>query len=223
MVPLYASCSAGRQPLFVHSTFALVMAVFNLVVTRQRSRTFRETQQPRAPPPTLPVMPSSSASRATYGACLPVPLTDPNDPLNFKTWEKAATIFCCCLFSLAHDRRPVFIGCRVVLLDRRRHAKLVHGLSRRENRARTVHRRNRVDSASHSHRAHVFSLEKQGVWLTQTLISILLNIFSSYINAALGWQWDYWAAAIAIAVGLVVSIFGAFETRYARPAIVELE
>lgn len=30
---------------------------------------------------------------------LPIPSNDPNDPLNYKTWEKAATIFCCCWFS----------------------------------------------------------------------------------------------------------------------------
>jgi hypothetical protein len=30
--------------------------------------------------------------------CLPIPSNDPNDPLNFKTWEKIATIFCCCWF-----------------------------------------------------------------------------------------------------------------------------
>lgn len=31
---------------------------------------------------------------------LPIPSNDPNDPLNYKTWEKAATIFCCCWFSM---------------------------------------------------------------------------------------------------------------------------
>ena len=30
---------------------------------------------------------------------LPIPSNNPNDPLNYKTWEKAATIFCCCWFS----------------------------------------------------------------------------------------------------------------------------
>lgn len=29
---------------------------------------------------------------------LPVPSNDPNDPLNWKRWEKAAVIFCCCWF-----------------------------------------------------------------------------------------------------------------------------
>ncbi|KAK5722298.1 hypothetical protein LTR15_005527 [Elasticomyces elasticus] len=30
---------------------------------------------------------------------LPIPSSDPNDPLNWKKWEKAAVIFCCCWFS----------------------------------------------------------------------------------------------------------------------------
>jgi hypothetical protein len=29
---------------------------------------------------------------------LPVPSDDPNDPLNWKLWEKAAVVFCCCWF-----------------------------------------------------------------------------------------------------------------------------
>jgi hypothetical protein len=29
---------------------------------------------------------------------LPIPSDSPNDPLNFKRWEKAAIVFCCCWF-----------------------------------------------------------------------------------------------------------------------------
>lgn len=31
---------------------------------------------------------------------VPVPSNDPNDPLNFSTWERYSVIFCCCWFSL---------------------------------------------------------------------------------------------------------------------------
>lgn len=31
---------------------------------------------------------------------IPVPSKSPNDPLNFKTWEKAGIVFCCCWFSI---------------------------------------------------------------------------------------------------------------------------
>lgn len=29
---------------------------------------------------------------------LPIPSNSPNDPLNWKAWEKSAVIFCCCWF-----------------------------------------------------------------------------------------------------------------------------
>jgi hypothetical protein len=31
---------------------------------------------------------------------IPVPSSDPNDPLNFLPWEKYAVVFCCCWFSI---------------------------------------------------------------------------------------------------------------------------
>lgn len=30
---------------------------------------------------------------------IPVPSSDPNDPLNFRKWEKYGLVFCCCWFS----------------------------------------------------------------------------------------------------------------------------
>lgn len=55
-------------------------------------------------------------------------------------------------------------------------------------------------------------------WTMQTCLSGALNIASSYIVASLGWKWYYGVFAIAVGVGLVFAIFGAFETRFARPA-----
>lgn len=31
---------------------------------------------------------------------IPVPSSDPNDPLNFRRWEKYGIVFCCCWFSI---------------------------------------------------------------------------------------------------------------------------
>jgi hypothetical protein len=31
---------------------------------------------------------------------IPVPSADPNDPLNFRPWEKYGVVFCCCWFSI---------------------------------------------------------------------------------------------------------------------------
>ena len=33
---------------------------------------------------------------------LPVPSDDPNDPLNFKRWEKFGIVFSCCWFCKSH-------------------------------------------------------------------------------------------------------------------------
>lgn len=41
---------------------------------------------------------------------LPVPSNNPNDPLNWKTWEKAAVISCCCWFC-THDCGHLLFCC----------------------------------------------------------------------------------------------------------------
>ena len=61
-------------------------------------------------------------------------------------------------------------------------------------------------------RGRVFGL----YWMAQSIFSGLLNLSSSYINAALGWRWYYWIFSIAIAFGLVLAFFCAFETRFSR-------
>lgn len=55
-------------------------------------------------------------------------------------------------------------------------------------------------------------------WTAQTVFSGVLNISCSYINASLGWRWYYWIFTITIGVGFIISFFGAYETRFARPA-----
>lgn len=56
-------------------------------------------------------------------------------------------------------------------------------------------------------------------WATQTAFSSALNLASSYETAALSWRWYYWVYVITVAVGLIVAIFTAFETRFQRPAM----
>ncbi|RHZ64277.1 uncharacterized protein CDV56_105704 [Aspergillus thermomutatus] len=55
-------------------------------------------------------------------------------------------------------------------------------------------------------------------WATQNTITSCLNLASSYEAAALGWRWFYWVYVIAVAVGMLIVIFGCFETRYQRQA-----
>jgi MFS family permease len=55
-------------------------------------------------------------------------------------------------------------------------------------------------------------------WTTQNVVTSCLNMASSYEAAALGWRWFYWVYVIAIGVGLILVVFGCFETKYQRGA-----
>lgn len=52
-------------------------------------------------------------------------------------------------------------------------------------------------------------------WATQNIFSSALALASSY-EATISWRWYYWVYVIAVSIGLILVIFGAFETRYAR-------
>lgn len=56
-------------------------------------------------------------------------------------------------------------------------------------------------------------------WATQNVITSCLNLASSYEAAALGWRWFYWVYTIAVGVGLIIVIFGCFETRFHRRGV----
>lgn len=56
-------------------------------------------------------------------------------------------------------------------------------------------------------------------WTAQTILGSCFALASSYEVAALGWRSYYWVFAIAIALGLALTIFFGFETRFARPAV----
>ncbi|KAK7951318.1 uncharacterized protein PG986_007046 [Apiospora aurea] len=189
---------------------------------------------------------------------LPIPSNSPNDPLNWKPWEKAAVVFCCCWFSimglalasglsailgvffqfygpqgydagqvtflltmpslciglgnyiilplsLAFGRRPVLIISTIVLLG----ATIGSAAQDSYN----GHLASRIVTCLHQ-RGQVFGL----YWMTQSVLSAVFNLASSYEAAALGWRWYYWVFVITIAVGLVFVIFGGFETKFTRPA-----
>ena len=55
-------------------------------------------------------------------------------------------------------------------------------------------------------------------WTVMNILTSVLNLASSYETAALGWRWYYWIFVITVAAGLVFVFFGAFETRFSRPA-----
>ncbi|ENH69986.1 hypothetical protein FOC1_g10009493 [Fusarium oxysporum f. sp. cubense race 1] len=159
---------------------------------------------------------------------IPVPSSDPNDPLNFKPWEKYGLVFCCCWFSVMGLSVASGLGAilnvffemyipkgfssdQVVLLITL--PTLFIGLAATQN----------------SYYGHLVSRILQGIatgasesllplmltevtflherafifglyWMVQNAISSSLNLASSYINADLGWRWYYWVFTITVGV-----------------------
>ncbi|KAH8900671.1 MFS general substrate transporter [Thozetella sp. PMI_491] len=208
---------------------------------------------------------------------LPVPSADPNDPLNFRTWEKWVVIGCCCWYSimglalagglgailgvffqiyipqgytsdqvvllltvpslciglgnwlilplsLAFGRRPVFLCAVVALLastigaatqdsyEGHLIARIFQGLSTGASESLLPLMLTEVTFLHE--RGRIFGL----YWMSQNIISSLLNLASSYEAAALGWRSYYYVFVGTIAVGLIFTILGGFETRFSRPA-----
>lgn len=65
---------------------------------------------------------------------------------------------------------------------------------------------------------HQRALVFGGYWATQTALSSVVQLGSSYETAALGWRWYYGVFSIFVGVGLIMAFFFGFETRYSRPA-----
>ncbi|KAK8125216.1 HOL1 [Apiospora kogelbergensis] len=200
---------------------------------------------------------------------LPIPSSSPNDPLNWKTWEKSAVILCCCWFynlpvddavpvhragyeirttplcaaavlsrvaddsqgnyiilplSLAFGRRPVLVLSSIVLLgatigsaaqnsyNGHLASRIIQGLATGASESLLPLMLTEVTFLHQ--RGQVFGL----YWMTQSVLSAVFNLASSYEAAALGWRWYYWVFVITIAVGLVFTVFGGFETKFTRPA-----
>ncbi|KAK7989079.1 hypothetical protein PG989_009394 [Apiospora arundinis] len=208
---------------------------------------------------------------------LPIPSNSPNDPLNWKAWEKSAVIFCCCWFSimglalasglgailgvffqvygpqgydagqitflltmpslciglgnyiilplsLAFGRRPVLVFSTIILLSAtvgsaaqnsyngHLASRIIQGLATGASESLLPLMLTEVTFLHQ--RGQVFGL----YWMTQSVLSAVFNLASSYEAAALGWRWYYWVFVITIAVGLIFVVFGGFETKFTRPA-----
>lgn len=126
--------------------------------------------------------------------------------------------------SLAFGRRPVFLASSIILLvatigsavqnDYRSHlaTRTVQGLATGASESLLPLMLTEVTFLHQ--RGRVFGL----YWMVQSVFSGLLNFSSSYINSALGWRWYYWIFSIAVGIGVVLTFFCAFETRFSRPA-----
>ncbi|CAI4219805.1 unnamed protein product [Parascedosporium putredinis] len=152
---------------------------------------------------------------------VPVPSNNPNDPLNFKPWEKWAVIVTCCWFcnyiilpvSLAYGRRPVFLVSSVILLaftigsavsnsyEAHLATRIVQGFATGASESLLPLM---ITEVTFLHeRGKIFGL----YWTAQTILGSCFALASSYEVAALGWRSYYWVFAIAIALGLALTIF----------------
>ncbi|KAB8205705.1 major facilitator superfamily domain-containing protein [Aspergillus parasiticus] len=215
---------------------------------------------------------------------LPVPSKDPNDPLNYSTWEKTAIIVSCCWFStmslscigglgailnvffqlylpqgyttnqvvwlstfpslfvgignflilplgLLYGRRIATIISTVVLLgatigcavsntwEQHLALRIIQGLAAGATESLIMRHHQVLPLIL----AEVTFVHQHGMvyglyWATQNAMTGCLTLAASYEVASLGWRWFYWVFAIAVAIGLILVVFGGFETAYKRNA-----
>ncbi|OJJ94979.1 hypothetical protein ASPACDRAFT_1908671 [Aspergillus aculeatus ATCC 16872] len=151
---------------------------------------------------------------------LPVPSDDPNDPLNFAVWEKTAIIVCCCWFSIMSLS---VVGGLGSVLDvffqlygaEGRSTNQVVWLSTFPSLFVGLLPLMLAELTFVHQRGTIYGI----YWASQNIITSLLTLGSSYEVAALGWRWFYWVFVLTVGVGLVLVVFGCFETRYQRGAI----
>ncbi|KIW88817.1 uncharacterized protein Z519_10301 [Cladophialophora bantiana CBS 173.52] len=126
--------------------------------------------------------------------------------------------------SLAYGRRPIFLLSVIVLL-----AATIASATQNSYNGHLASRvfQGLATGASESllplmltevtflhERGKIFGL----YWTVMNILTSVLNLSSSYETAALGWRWYYWVFVITASAGLVFAVFGAFETRFSRPA-----
>ncbi|KAI4840268.1 MFS general substrate transporter, partial [Aureobasidium sp. EXF-8845] len=206
---------------------------------------------------------------------IPIPSSDPNDPLNYSKWRKLGILICCCWFSIfslvlvgglgpilgvfiglyaptgksiqqvvnlttypslvmafgsflilplsmMFGRRPIFLGCCILLLG----STLGAGASNSYN----THMACRIlqgvaAGATESVLPLIITdmsfVDERGLWFgvywgSQNLINTAFGISASYLVAATSWRYFYWVLSIFAAAGLVFGFFFLSETRYSR-------
>nr|OQO21698.1 hypothetical protein B0A51_11547 [Rachicladosporium sp. CCFEE 5018] len=152
---------------------------------------------------------------------IPVPSSDPNDPLNFSKWRKAGALFTLPL-SMVFGRRPVMLGCCCLLLGSTVGAAMSNNIN--------AHMAARIcqglaTGATESVLPLIISdisfIDERGLlfgiyWGTQNLIGTVFTITVSYLVADRGWRWFYWLLTILCAFGTLLIILFLPETRYNR-------
>ncbi|KAI4725832.1 MFS general substrate transporter [Aureobasidium sp. EXF-10728] len=206
---------------------------------------------------------------------IPIPSSDPNDPLNYSKWRKLGILICCCWFSIfslvlvgglgpilgvfiglyaptgktvqqvvnlttypslvmafgsflilplsmMFGRRPIFLGCCVLLLgstfgagasnsyNTHMACRILQGIA--AGATESVLPLIITDMSFVDERGLYFGI----YWGTQNLINTVFGISASYLVAATSWRYFYWVLGIFAAGGMVAAFFLLAETRYTR-------
>ncbi|KAG8628572.1 hypothetical protein KVT40_004445 [Elsinoe batatas] len=206
---------------------------------------------------------------------IPIPSSNPNDPLSFSKWRKLGILFACCWFSIfslvlvgglgpilstffalygpeggstqevvnlttfpslvmafgaflilpltmAFGRRPVFLGCSILLLgstigaatsqsyNTHMACRILQGIA--AGSTESVLPLIITDMSFLDERGFYFGI----YWGMQNLINTVSLISTSYLVAATSWRYFYWVLAIFAGVGLILGFFLLVETRFQR-------
>ncbi|KAF4549102.1 Hypothetical protein D9617_23g005170 [Elsinoe fawcettii] len=206
---------------------------------------------------------------------IPIPSSNPNDPLSFFKWKKLGILIACCWFSIfslvlvgglgpilstffalygpegkttqevvnlttfpslvmafgaflilpltmAFGRRPVFLGCSLLLLgstigaatsqsyNTHMACRILQGIA--AGSTESVLPLIITDMSFLDERGFYFGI----YWGMQNLINTVFLISTSYLVAATSWRYFYWVLAIFAAVGLILGFFLLVETRFQR-------
>ncbi|KAF1347498.1 major facilitator superfamily domain-containing protein [Delphinella strobiligena] len=124
--------------------------------------------------------------------------------------------------SMIFGRRPVFLGCSILLLG----STLGAGSSNDYNTHMACRILQGIATGSTESLlpliiSDISFVDERGLWFgvywrTQNLINTVFLISESYLVAATSWRWFYWLLSIFAGLGLVIGFFFLPKTRYTR-------
>lgn len=126
--------------------------------------------------------------------------------------------------SMVYGRRPVMLGCSILLLgttigagasnnyDTHLACRILQGVAA-----------GATESLLPLIITDMSFIDERGLWFgiywgSQNLINAVFNVCSSYLVAATSWRWFYWVLAIFAGFGMLLNFLFLVETRYTRSA-----
>ncbi|KAK4044094.1 major facilitator superfamily domain-containing protein [Parachaetomium inaequale] len=160
---------------------------------------------------------------------IPVPSSDPNDPLNFRPWEKYAVIFCCCWFSIMGLSMAAGLGAILNVFfelygPQGYSSEQVVFLITLPTLCIGLGNYIILPLSLVYGRRPVFLISKGlATGTSESLLPLMLTEVTFLHERArifdLGWRWYYWVFVMTVGVGIVFAYLFAFETQFSRPAV----